>query len=304
MVTKSHSQNVTSAMGLMTIAMLFVPGMDAIAKWLSTHHSLSPATITFVRFSTQTVFMYSACVFATGSLLVKSSAVRFNILRGMLMGAAAMLFFTSVKYMPIADAISVFFVEPILVMFLSWLLLGESVGWRRVIAAIVGFSGAVLVIQPSFDQFGIVSLLPLCTAFLFALYLILTRRFGVNDNPMAMQFYAGIGGALFCGLALLTGELSGVENISPTIPATWVAVGWMVLIGALGSFCHFLIVLAFSKTQASILAPFQYIEIVSATLLGLIIFDDFPDALKWLGIAIIICSGLYIFWREQQVSRA
>lgn len=289
-------------MGLMAFAMLIVPCMDVIAKWLIIEHLVSPASITFTRFFVQLILMYVLILITTRSLVVKSNSPLFNVLRGMLMGAAAMMFFTSVKYMPVADAISIFFVEPILVMFLSWIFLGESVGWRRVVAAFVGFGGALLVIQPSFAQFGPVSLLPLCTALLFSIYLILTRRFGVADNPLSMQFFAGAGGVFFCGSALLIGGIMGVENLAITLPPSGIALGWMLLIGVIGSFCHMLIVLAFRKTQASILAPFQYIEIISATILGLLIFDEFPNLLKWTGIAIIIASGLYIFWREQRAS--
>ena len=134
------------------------------------------------------------------------------------MGLAAMLFFTAIKYMPLADAISVFFVEPIIVMLMSAVFLGEKVGWRRLLAAVVGFMGAIIVIRPSYELFGLVSLLPLCTAFLFSIYLILTRVSGGNDNPLIMQFFAGIGGVVLCGSVLMVGTPLGIEDMSLTVP--------------------------------------------------------------------------------------
>ena len=292
------------AMSLMVIAMLIIPGMDIIAKWLATRFEMAPASITFSRFLVQIVLMALLIVIRTKSFRVSVQNSMFNILRGLLIGAASMLFFISVKYMPVADAISIFFVEPIFVMFLSWIFLKERVGWRRLLAAIVGFGGALLVIQPSFSEFGSVSLLPLCTAILFAFYLILTRKYGVDDDPMKMQFFSGIGGVLFCATAIGFGEIVGIEDLKYTLPTQIQVFGLLFLIGVIATLGHLMIVLAFSMAPASILAPFQYVEIVSATLLGLLIFDDFPNSSKWLGTAIIIGSGLFIFWREQRDSKS
>jgi drug/metabolite transporter (DMT)-like permease len=170
-------------------------------------------------------------------------------------------------------------------------------------AAIVGFAGALLVIQPSFAQFGLVSLLPLCTAILFAFYLILTRKYGIDDDPMNMQFYSGIGAVIFCTIAIVIGEVTGIEDLAFTFPTQYQAFGWLFLIGVIATIGHLLIVSAFSMAPASTLAPFQYVEIISATVLGLMIFGDFPNPSKWLGTGIIIASGLFIFWREQRVSK-
>jgi len=167
------------------------------------------------------------------------------------------------------------------------------------LAAIVGFGGALLVIQPSFSQFGAVSLLPICTALLFSVYLILTRKYGIGDNPINMQFYSGLGGMIFCASALFIGEVGEITDLMITIPQSYEAIGWILVIGLIATVGHLMIVNAFSMAPASILAPFQYVEIVSATILGLLIFGDFPSPSKWLGTAIIIGSGLFIFWREQ-----
>lgn len=290
-------------MMIMVAAMLFAPVMDAIAKSLATYSNVSPATVTFGRFFVQTLFLgvFVAIAWSKGAMKYVFSWV--NILRGMLMGLAAMLFFTAIKYMPIADAIAVFFVEPLIVMLMSSVFLGEKVGWRRVTAAIVGFGGAIIVIRPSYELFGAVSLLPLCTAFLFSIYLILTRISGSNQEPLVMQFYAGIGGVLLCGIVLAVGTPLGSVDFGLSLPTTNQAWSLLLGIGLFAVASHLLIVIAFTMAPASILAPFQYVEIVSATILGYVIFNDFPASIQWLGISIIIGSGIYIFLREQKLEK-
>jgi drug/metabolite transporter (DMT)-like permease len=290
-------------MMIMVAAMLFAPVMDAIAKSLATQSDVSPATVTFGRFVVQTIFLslFVAIAWSKGAMQYVFSWV--NILRGMIMGLAAMLFFTAIKYMPLADAIAVFFVEPLIVMLMSSVFLGEKVGWRRVTAAVIGFGGAIIVIRPSYELFGAVSLLPLCTAFLFSIYLILTRISGSNQEPLVMQFYAGIGGVLLCGAVLVVGTPLGSEDFGLSLPTTSQAWSLLLGIGLFAVASHLLIVIAFTMAPASILAPFQYVEIVSATILGYVIFNDFPASVQWLGIMIIIGSGVYIFLREQKLEK-
>jgi len=294
---------IARAMAIMVGAMLFAPFMDAIAKSLATQFATSPATVTFGRFVVQSVFLLFFLLLAWRARALPFYFSPVNVLRGIIMGLAAMLFFTAIKYMPLADAISVFFVEPIMVMLMSAVFLGERVGWRRILAAIAGFAGAIIVIRPSYELFGWISLLPLCTAFLFSIYLILTRKAGGSDDPLVMQFYAGIGGVILCGAVMIPGTYFAWGDFSLTIPQEPRA--WALLFG-IGFFAiasHLLIVIAFSMAPASILAPFQYVEIVSATILGLLIFNEFPDLTKWIGISIIVASGFYIFVREQKLER-
>ena len=294
---------IARAMLIMVTAMLFAPGLDAIAKYLALTHGISPASSTFFRFLIQSILL-CATIVGLGRIGGFTAAnLGVNLLRGMLMGLASMLFFVSVKYMPLADCIAVFFVEPLLLMLLSSIFLGETVGWRRRIAAIVGLGGALIVIQPSYALFGPISLMPLFVALLFSVYLILTRKFSAKDEPVAMQFYAGLGGVLICSLILSVGTFLRAEDFSFTLPRENTAIYLLLLLGFLATAAHMLIVVAFSMAPASILAPFQYVEIVSATLLGFFIFADFPSLIKWVGILIIIGSGLYTFVREQQLER-
>lgn len=302
-MSSGQDQRVARAMAIMVAAMLFAPVMDAIAKTLAVNFAVSPATVTFGRFVVQSIFLFAFLCVAWRARALPIYFSPMNVLRGMLMGVAAMLFFTAIKYMPLADAISIFFVEPIIVMLMSAVFLNEKVGWRRLVAAVVGFGGAIIVIRPSFEEFGAVSLLPLCTAFLFSVYLILTRISGGKDDPLIMQFYAGLGGVFICGLILLIATPFGFEDFSLALPQESRAWALLLGIGLFAVASHMLIVIAFSMAPASILAPFQYIEIVSATIFGLLLFGEFPDLTKWVGILIIIGSGIYIFVREQQLEK-
>jgi len=226
-----------------------------------------------------------------------------NLLRGAIMSLAVMIFFATLRYMPIADALAVFFLEPFILTILSVIILKEKVGWRRRIAVLFGFIGAMFIVQPSYQVFGLVSLMPICTAFLFAVYLILTRQMASKDNPLTMQFASGVGGVITLGVVVSLATIFGLEDFaSPDIPEFGIRWGLIFAIGALAAFGHLVVVLAFRLASASTLAPFQYLEIVTGTIIGYWLFGDFPDALKWFGIAIIISSGIYLFVRERSAA--
>ncbi|SFJ11861.1 EamA domain-containing membrane protein RarD [Phyllobacterium sp. CL33Tsu] len=282
----------------MAAAMFFLPMMDAIAKWLSTVDSMPPATVTLSRFVVQTLLTLLIIVALSGARSLKPVKLWGNMFRGLLMGIGSLCFFAAVKYMPLADAMAVFFVEPLMLTLLSALILKEEVGWRRRIAVAIGFVGTLIVIQPSWELFGWVSLLPLATATLFAFYLILNRRYGDADTPLVMQLYAGIGGTITVIIALVLGQIFGVSDMTLGRPTA--GLSWLLLfaIGAIATGGHLLVVHASRLAPASLLAPFQYLEIVMAVIIGLVVFNEFPSASKWLGIAIIIGSGAYVVWRE------
>lgn len=303
---RSHHtpQAVTSAMIMMVVAMMFIPLMDVFAKLLSTRHGVSPVMVTFVRFLGQAVLLFLVIAFYQGFPAIKSKHTGANILRGMLVGAAVSNFFIAIKYLPLADAIAIFFVEPLIVLLLSAIFLGEKVGWRRSLAAVFGFLGALLIIEPTYAIFGPKALLPLITALLFSVYLILSRRIGQTDHPYTMQFWAGVGGIVICGVFMVIGELGGFEDFSFTVPELGLPTLYLGLVILIATVGHLMIVMAFAKAQASILAPFQYLEIVTMTIAGYFVFGDFPSVIKWLGVVMIISSGLYIFLRERRLEKA
>ena len=219
-----------------------------------------------------------------------------------MIATATVLFFTGLAYLPLADALALFFIEPMLATVLSIFLLGELVGWRRFAAILVGFVGALIVIRPSFVEVGWAVLYPVAAALCFAVYILLTRKLAATENPVRMQFFAGVFGGLVVSLALVIGTQGGIAVLS----ATWLTLHEFLLLaglGLLGTVGHLLVVFAFQRAPISVLAPFQYVEIISATILGLWLFGDFPELITWLGIALIVVSGIYIFRRESMQGR-
>ncbi|MGI9499190.1 MAG: DMT family transporter, partial [Geminicoccaceae bacterium] len=286
------------AMLMMAAGVIVIPGIDAIAKHLS--DTLAPGQIAASRFLFQLVFLLPIVLVTCRPL--RSECLGLNAMRGGLIAAATLLFFWGLHHLPLADAIAIFFVEPLILTLISAVFLRERVGWRRLTAIVVGFIGALLVIRPSFETIGGPALLPLGAAACFAVYLALTRRVAAVDDVMTMQLWSGVFGLILLGAALAGGEVAGIGVLDPIWPNVW---EWSMLaaLGAIGTAGHLFIVGAFRRASPSILAPFQYLEILGATLLGVLIFDDFPSLATWAGISIIVASGLYVFHRERRLAR-
>jgi len=284
--------------------MFVLPVMDAIAKYMAVVGGMSPAQVTFYRFFFQVVCTLPLLLMVSPSALFSAKRPWMNCLRGVLHASASLMFFAAVKYMPLADVFAIYFVEPFMLTMMSALFLGDRVGWKRWTAIVVGFGGAMIVIQPSFEIFGWTSLLPVACAFLYTLYLFLNRAIGDADSPLVMQTMSGIAGTLFMGAALLAGDALGDKDFAVSLPQSGLALALLVLLGSISGYMHLLIVRAFRLAPLSLLAPFQYFEIISATILGYALFSDFPTPSKWLGIVIIVASGLFIIWRERQQAGA
>ena len=283
---------------LMLAAMLILPGIDAIAKWLS--DAISSGQVAWSRFFFQTLIMLPLFLRTRGPIVTR--ALPLHALRGALIALATLLFFSALKYLPLADAISIFFVEPLILTLLCAVFLGESVGWRRLAAVVTGFAGALIVIRPSFHALGLPALLPLGTALSFAVYLILTRKLAQHEYPERMQFYAGVFGGIVMTVALAAGSVTDVAVLSFVWPdhSQWFLLAGLGVIATAG---HLLVVHAFRRAPAGLLAPFQYVEIIGATILGLVFFGDFPDAMTWIGVVVIVSSGMYVFHREARLAR-
>ncbi|MEM7743081.1 MAG: DMT family transporter [Pseudomonadota bacterium] len=274
--------------------MLVAPGMDVIAKLLTSYHS--PGQIVLGRFLGQTILLLPLVAWAGQWGRPKAG----HLLAGACLAAALLCLNAALVVMPVANAIAIFFVEPLVLTLLSAAILKETIGWRRMTAVLVGLIGAMIVIRPNWEAFGPTALLPLGTALFFALYVIVNRVMTLGGQRLALQFWTGVFSSLVIGAACLVGDAAAVPSLALSalsMPTIWLFAG----MGVLAVITHQLILYALSMMPASVLAPMQYVEIISATLLGWLVFSDFPDALTWLGAAIIIGSGVYVFHRERQV---
>jgi drug/metabolite transporter (DMT)-like permease len=204
--------------------------------------------------------------------------------------------------MPIPNAIAIFFVEPLILTLMSAAILGEKLGWRRLAAVTAGLVGAMIVIRPNWAAFGPAAVYPLITAVCFASFLLITRVMSQRGGRVALQFWIGVSAMGSLAVATAIGHPLG----APALVLSWPGQREFLLLacmGLLAAISHQMIANAFARAEAGALAPLQYLEIISAVLIGWFVFGDFPDRLTWAGTAIIIGAGTYVFYRERQLAR-
>ncbi len=284
---------------LFLVALVLLPGQDTIAKLLSA--DMSPGQVTWARFLFQVLLTLPFLLFFQGWRGLVPNRIGANALRGALLAAASTLYFIALKFMPLADALAIVFIQPFVLTILSAAIDKEHVGWHRRIAVVAGFVGVLIVVQPSWSVFGAASLIPVAAGICFAFYVLLNRRMSRFDTPLAMQLTAGLSGLLMLTLLLFAGWLGDVPELLPSSAVGMRQVGLLVLMGIFGTGGHLLFVYASKHAPSSLIAPLQYGEIVFAVIFGYLVFGDFPSPPKWLGIAIIVGSGAYVFWRERRV---
>ena len=211
-------------------------------------------------------------------------------------------FVASVQYMPIADAIAIVFVMPFILMFLGKIIFDNPIGPRRIYASLVGFAGAMLVIQPSLDHYGLVALFPLGCALTFSFYEMATQAMSNRVHPVTMQLHTSIAGAIICLPLLWLFDGSGLTELDPVTPdaLNWL---WLFGVGFWAAISHLSMTDAMKYAPAATLAPLHYLELPMAVFLGYAIWGDFPNALTWCGIVLIVGSGLYIIRHEHLSSQ-
>lgn len=272
------------------------PMLDVAAKLASS--SVPVWQITAARFVVQCVLM--APIIGIMGLPLRVARGQWSplILRASLLLFATFCFITAIRVMPLADALAIVFVAPFIVLLFGKFYLGEDVGPRRIGACIVGFVGVLFVIQPSFEAYGAVALIPLGTAVAFAFYILVTRGLSRRMHPVVLQFHTGLIASLFCIPVLLLAQGSGSEIFDPVWPKgiAWL---WLFGVGFFATLSHMMMTYALSLAPTATLAPLQYFELPVATLFGYLVFHEFPNALSLMGIAIIIGAGLYMIHRER-----
>lgn len=199
----------------------------------------------------------------------------------LLVGGTASIFL-AVHYLPLAETYAVSFVSPFLVALFAMVLLGERVSARRWVAIAVGFVGVVVIIQPGSGIFSWAVIFPLTMAVCWALYQVVTRLLSATEPPLTTLFFTMLVGAV------ATTPIVPIIWVTPA-PRTWVLMVFMGLIGLIG---QLLLIKAFAIAESSLLAPFAYTQIIWATLIGYVFFDDLPSVATIVGAAVVVASGL------------
>ena len=278
---------------------VLAPMGDALAKFLG--NTVPLGQLLLVRFGLQALILVPIVLLTARSFVMTPRVLRLTAIRTVLhiLGIGAM--FLALRYMPLADTVAIAFVMRFIMLLLGKYVLGEEVGARRLIACTVGFCGTLLVIQPSFAAVGAPALLPLFVAVVFALFMLVTRQVAKDVDPVSMQAVSGvIATAILGAVYVLFGGLA--DDLLTLVMPSQLDMWLLALIGVLGTGAHLLMTWSLRFAPSATLAPMQYLEIPVATVIGYLIFKDWPNGLAQLGIAITIGSGLYIIFREQKIS--
>mgnify|MGYP003710342737 FL=1 len=270
-------------------AWIMLPIMDGFAKYLSS--SLPVLQITWSRYFFTIVITLPIMLIFFRKNLTWTEQPKLQLIRGLLLFCANILFFYSISIISLAKALTLAFIVPLFVTALSPVLLGEKVGFRRWAAVVTGFIGSLIVIRPGFVELNLASIAALGTGVLYGFYLIITKKLHDSDNPLLTLLLTGIVGAVLGSLIMPT------VWVSPTITEWYM----MFAIGFFASLGHLFIILSLRYADASKLAPFGYFEIVTSIIIGYYFFNHFPDSWTFLGLFIIISSGIYIFRREHKI---
>ena len=270
---------------LLTVA-LFV-SLDALAKYLTQYYPT--LQVTWARFFFHAMWLIPVLRWRFFSIM-RTRHITLQLSRGFLMFIANALFFAGVSLMPLVSASTIVMLSPLIVTALSVPLLGEQVGPRRWACVIAACIGALIVIRPGAGVLHWAALLPLGSALSYGLYQIATRHVGQVDPPMTTLFYS---------------VSVGVPLTTLIMPFIWVAPdlkAWLLMagLGLIGGVSHFTLIKAFAAAPVAVVAPFNYTNLIWATLFGFLLFQELPDRWTILGALIIATSGLYAFLREQK----
>jgi drug/metabolite transporter (DMT)-like permease len=286
------SSRVLSGIALMVGAVCVFSALDTTAKYLVVY--LPTPVVVLFRYAFAALIVAGVVWQAGGRDLLASTHLRLHVLRAALLLACTALNFLAVNYLRLDQTSALMFSTPLFVCALSVPLLGERVGPHRWLAVVVGFLGVLVIVRPGTDGFHWAMLASLGVALCGALYQIATRHVGRNDHALTSLFYVSAAGTVFA--MPLTG-------LGWQMPEGW---QWLALaaMGGLGSLGHLLLIEAHRRAPAPVLAPYVYVQIIPMSVLGYLVFGNTPDAWTLVGAAIIVASGLYVFYREHRINRA
>ena len=267
-------------------AWMLLPFMDGLAKHLSTEiHFIQ---VVWGRYFFMALISLFITYFFFNKHLKWPNNIQIQFVRSLFLFLSTILFFYAISVISLAEALTLAFVSPMIVTLLSSIILKEKVGIRRWSAVFIGFVGVLFVVRPGFNEINLATLTALGCGICYAFYIISTRKLSNQDNPFVTLIFTGLSGSIV---------------ISLIVPFfwSWITITQLMLLvslAAIGTLAHFLLILSLSFAEASKLAPLSYSEIIMNVVIGYYFFGDFPDQWIWVGLTIIISSGVYISLRE------
>jgi drug/metabolite transporter (DMT)-like permease len=277
---------------LMVTSMVFFTLLDATAKHLV--QNLPPVVAVFGRYVVALGLSLAVILRKGDAQLLATDHPVLQGLRGLLLVTSTLLNFIAIMYLQLAQTAAIFFSIPLWVCALSVPILGEKVGLRRWIAVAIGFCGVLVIMRPGTGSFHWAMLLSIAASLCGAIYNIVTRKVGGRDRAETSLFYVSFIGALAAAAPLpwLWQTPQGLQ---------WLMLGLMGLAGSAG---HLMLIQAHRLAPASALAPYMYTQIVWMILVGFMVFGDVPDFWTIAGAAIVVASGLFLFFAEARPAAA
>jgi drug/metabolite transporter (DMT)-like permease len=272
---------------LILASTVFLGVSDVTAKYLSA--TLPSIEIAWIRFLVFAMVMVPAMLPGSPLFALRTGRPGLQVMRGVALLGSSLLFISSLRFLPIAEASATGFVAPLFVTALSILFLKESVGLRRWLATAVGLFGVLIILRPGSSAFHPAAFFPLVSALCWACMLIMTRMMSGREAAITTMTYSAI---------------AGVGILSALVPLVWVAPSWHdilfgILIGIASTAGQWIVVLAFRYADASVLAPFSYTQLLWVSILGFLVFGEVPDVWTVTGALFIVASGLYTAHRER-----
>lgn len=285
-------QNERLGILLMIITTIVFASQDGLSKYLATEYNVY--MVVMIRYWFFAAFVISVSSQKTGGIkrVAKTKSPILQIFRSLILVAEMCITILAFTLLGLAETHAIFASYPLIIAMLSGPILGEYVGWRRWLAICVGFIGILIILNPGNGIFSPYALVPLVGAILFALYGLLTRYVGQYDNSSTSFFWTGVVGSIAM-------TIIGLNYWDPVSKSDW---SIMLLLSASGVVGHYLLIKCYEVAEASAVQPFAYLQLIWASMIGIIIFGEQITTNVLIGACIIVGAGLFTLWRERKVS--
>jgi len=287
------ARNRLVGIGIVSVTYMLFTLLDGSAKWLV--GGMPVIMVVWLRFVMHALIGGAVLLPLRGIALLKTRYWRWHALRALMFVAMTGINFWALQYLQLTTTSSISFTVPIIIALIGAVAFGERPDVRRWAAILIGFAGVLVIVRPGSTQFHPAMLGAVLNALIYATFMLMTRRLAAYESPETIQYLPAVGAAvLLTPFAIARWEW----------PDTWVEWAVACLLGVLGAIGHHLLALAHRYAPASVIAPFLYQQVIYMAVFGYIVFGDVPAPAVWIGAAIVIASGLYLFQRERRAISA